>query len=82
MCGDVSLVILAREKEKKIHFMRKEYDFSLELKKKKKKKKKKAPIIFTIFLHHSLGGEKKKGKTQIHVTKKLSYCQELRCLIS
>ena len=62
MCGDVSLVILAREKEKKIHFMRKEYDFSLELKKKKKKKKKKAPIIFTIFLHHSLGGEKKKEK--------------------
>ena len=38
LCGDVSLVILAREKEKKIHFMRKEYDFSLESKKKKNMK--------------------------------------------
>lgn len=75
LCGDVSLVILAtREKEKKIDFMREEYDFSLEF-----NKKWKAPIIYTIFLHHSLG--EKKGKTQIYVTKKLYYCQEPHCLI-
>lgn len=58
LCGDVSLVILAtREKEKKIDFMREEYDFSLEF-----NKKWKAPIIYTIFLHHSLGEKKEKHK--------------------
>ena len=62
MCGDVSLVILAREKEKKIHFMRKEYDFSLELKKKKKKEEKKKHRLYSLFFFIILLGGKKKRK--------------------
>ena len=52
-----------REKEKKIHFMRKEYDFSLELKKKKKKEEKKKHRLYSLFFFIILlGGKKKKEK--------------------